>query len=144
MLIRDFTPEDLPELTRILKESPEAAQWPQEQMQPSVTNGRNILVAFDHDKAIGFLVLRCLAEEAEVENMAVAPHFRGRGIGQALVDEAIRDASDQGALKIYLEVRESNAAARRLYERAGFIPNGRRPKYYSHPVEDAVLYQRKL
>ena len=144
MLIRDFTPEDSEKLLRLLQQSPEAAQWPQAQLQPSTANGRNVLVALEHGQAIGFLVLRCMAEQAEIENMAVAPQSRGKGIGMALVEEAIHDASDQGALELFLEVRESNTAARRLYERAGFIANGRRNRYYSSPDEDAVLYTRKL
>jgi ribosomal-protein-alanine N-acetyltransferase len=55
--------------------------------------------------------------------------------------EALLDAAHQTKSSVFLEVRESNAPARALYENAGFKQTGRRPSYYTSPLEDAILYR---
>ncbi len=81
----------------------------------------------------GFLVWRITGpDEYEVLNLAVAPRYRRRGVARALLAAVICSG------KWFLEVRESNTAARRLYASAGFQEIGRRRGYYSNPREDAV------
>ena len=91
----------------------------------------------------GFVIARRAADEAEILLVAVAGHARRRGVGSALVAAALAAAARAGATKAHLEVRASNAAARALYERLGFIAVGRRPRYYD-AMEDAVLMSRAL
>jgi len=93
---------------------------------------------------VGYVVAWFVVDEAEVANVAVAPDARGRGIGARLLDEALRAARDRGASSVYLEVRDSNAAARSLYETRGFVEVGRRRRYYRRPVEDALVMRRVL
>jgi ribosomal-protein-alanine N-acetyltransferase len=74
----------------------------------------------------------------------VAPDQRGRGVGRALAERLIAVLAAHGVATVYLEVRESNAVARRLYGRLGFAEVGRRAKYYRRPVEDAVVLRAAI
>lgn len=91
---------------------------------------------------VGYCVLMLMADEGEIANIAVTPAMRGRGLAGRLLDEALDAAVSAGALAVFLEVRESNAAARRLYESRGFQQVGRRRGYYNDPREDALLLRR--
>lgn len=93
---------------------------------------------------VGFLVARHLAGEWELENVIVAPAARRQGLGKQLLDALLLAARETAGGSVFLEVRESNAAARALYEKSGFEPIGRRRCYYTDPAEDAVLYRRGL
>lgn len=93
---------------------------------------------------LGYVVAWFVADEGEIANLAVDPDVRRRGIGAMLLDAALGEGARRGATAIYLEVRESNAAARRLYESRGFVEVGRRPGYYRRPVEDAVVLRCAL
>ena len=89
--------------------------------------------------ALGYVVAWFVADEGEIANLAVDPEQRRRGIGAMLLDAALAEATRRGATAVYLEVRESNASARRLYASRGFVEVGRRTRYYRKPVEDAVV-----
>ena len=82
--------------------------------------------------------------EWEIENIAIAGPARRRGLGTRLLGELLDLARAQGAESVFLEVRESNHAARALYEKWSFIESGRRKKYYKDPEEDAILYRLVL
>ena len=75
-------------------------------------------------------------------NVAVRPDRQKEGIGHFLMDSLIRLAEQQGVTTIHLEVRTGNGTAIRLYERMGFTKDGIRKKYYTDPVEDALLMTR--
>ena len=81
-------------------------------------------------------------DEAHLSTLAVDPGQRRRGIGQELLEEAMRHAVRQGAQMMTLEVRVSNEPARRLYEKLGFRIVGRRRRYYKDNLEDALLMTR--
>ena len=93
---------------------------------------------------LGFLVARRLGSEWELENIVVSPKFQREGIGRRLLEELMSRARETGASALFLEVRESNTAARSLYEQVGFEPTGRRKSYYQEPQEDGILYRRNL
>ena len=93
---------------------------------------------------VGFSVLWFAADEAELGDLAVDPEFRGRGIGRLLLEASIATARQRAAGVLYLEVRESNLAARALYDGHGFETVGRRPGYYSEPREDACVMRLDL
>ena len=80
-------------------------------------------------------------DEWEIENVAIAPDARRRGLGTRLVGELLTMAQAQAASAVFLEVRESNHAARALYEKWAFVESGRRAKYYRDPEEDAIVFK---
>jgi ribosomal-protein-alanine N-acetyltransferase len=93
---------------------------------------------------VGYVVALVMADEGEIADVAVAPAARRRGVARALLDRVAADARDAGVGALYLEVRESNSAARALYGSLGFETVGRRRGYYQRPAEDALLLRRGL
>ena len=93
----------------------------------------------DAPTLIAYAVLWCVSDQGELANIAVAPEARGRGLGGRLLDWILQVALGRGVETLYLEVRESNAAARGLYESRGFREAGRRRGYYDNPREDAMV-----
>jgi ribosomal-protein-alanine N-acetyltransferase len=98
----------------------------------------------EREPILGYVVAWFAADEGEIANLAVREPTRRRGIGAALLDGALAEGIRRGARHVYLEVRESNEAARRLYASRGFEEVGRRRKYYQRPVEDAVVLRRVM
>ncbi|MGH7163907.1 MAG: ribosomal protein S18-alanine N-acetyltransferase, partial [Nitrospiraceae bacterium] len=88
---------------------------------------------------VGYICFWVVFEELRLMNLAVDPAARRQGVAAELVRHALAAARDRGALRAILEVRASNVPARRLYEQAGFRQIALRAKYYTHPVEDAVI-----
>jgi ribosomal-protein-alanine N-acetyltransferase len=87
----------------------------------------------------GLLIARTAADEAEILTFGVAPACRRAGLGRALLQEAIALLRDAGLKRLYLEVAEENAAARRLYHAFGAVPVGKRPGYYEHGGDAAIF-----
>jgi len=88
----------------------------------------------------GFLVALHLPPEWELENIVVAASAQRQGLGKQLLEALLDAARKTNSASVILEVRESNAAARTLYEKTGFEQSGSRKSYYTNPREDAVLY----
>jgi ribosomal-protein-alanine N-acetyltransferase len=91
------------------------------------------------DKVIGYIIYWHIREDVQVNNIAVHPDFRGKGIGEALMRHVIDRVRKNGATFMTLEVRLSNAAAVTLYKKLGFDILGTRKNYYTNPDEDAFL-----
>jgi ribosomal-protein-alanine N-acetyltransferase len=85
---------------------------------------------FAHGDARCFILMRCIADEAEVLTIATAPDHRRKGLAAAVLESAEAAAKAQGAAQVFLEVAEDNTAARALYRKAGYVQVGRRPGYY--------------
>jgi len=98
----------------------------------------------DAGEVQGYVVAWFVADEGEIANLAVAPEGWGSGIGRALLDAALEEAARRNVESVYLEVRDSNARARRLYQSRGFEEVGRRKGYYRRPVEDAIVLRRTV
>lgn len=99
-------------------------------------------VAVEAGAVVGYSVAWAVGDEAELANLAVAPARRGEGIGGRLLDHLLATLDAQGGANVYLEVRDSNAAAQALYRSRGFTAAGRRKAYYRKPAEDAVVMRR--
>src|SRR5262249_3285614 len=130
-VFRDMLVEDLPEVVAI-----ERASFPNPWtgalflQELDVAFSRTI-VARDLDGSVaGYLCRWLVADEVHGLNVAVHPRWRGRGLGAALMHEAVREARSAGVAAVTLEVRRSNIAARRLYEALAFEHVGSRPNYY--------------
>lgn len=102
------------------------------------------LVAERGETVVGYLIARAIAGEAEILNLAVDPDERRRGLGARLLDEGLSAVAEAGAHQVWLEVRESNLAAQKLYQSRGFGLMGRRARYYKNPVEDALVLRLPL
>lgn len=87
----------------------------------------------------GYIVARLGADELHINNFAVRDSYRRRGIGRALLDKILAAGRRSGSQCAYLELRAGNSAALSLYERCGFRVTARRDRYYSDPVEDALV-----
>jgi ribosomal-protein-alanine acetyltransferase len=145
--LRPATLDDVPALMMLEKHAVTAAHWSAEQYQaifsPSEIN-RITLVIEDNSVIQGFLIARGVGREWELENIAVAGLARRHGLGTRLLGEFLDTARSRGATAVFLEVRESNSAARHLYEKWAFVESGRRPNYYRNPEEAAITFRLDL
>ena len=91
-----------------------------------------------------FCAFWLVADQAHINNLAVRPELRGRGLGTQLLEGVIAEAAHLGAAVVTLEVRESNTPALQLYQSAGFSKEGVRKNYYTKPVEDAFVLRFML
>ncbi|MGC1449700.1 MAG: ribosomal protein S18-alanine N-acetyltransferase [Candidatus Sulfotelmatobacter sp.] len=159
MHIRPATVADIAFLMSLERQSATAGHWSEQQYREAFRTegvGRLVLVADDSPAMasessprtsahiLGFLVAHHLAPEWELENIVVTSAARRKGLGQRLLDALLTAARETHSSAVFLEVRESNAPARTLYEKGGFAQSGRRKSYYTDPQEDAVLYRRIL
>ena len=152
--IRPATRADLPGILQIERAARTAAHWTKEDYERALvdTSPQRVLLVAESASVPqelfvqGFFVARAVhAAEWEIENVVVAEPARRLGLGAALLKaflERVRaeKSPESVGCDIFLEVRESNIAARRLYEKSGFVVDRRREGYYSHPSENAVLY----
>ena len=134
-------------MTQLAAATPGAAQWSEQQyldIFDSAASARHAWVCDERGALAGFVVAREIHGEWELENIAIRVAAQRAGRGARLLAALVEQARIAGASRLQLEVRESNLAARRFYEKCGFQMEGRRRGYYSQPVEDAILYRRAL
>lgn len=160
-LLRPATPADIPSLLQLERNCATAAHWTEQQyeelFQPGAHSLTRVVLVADRFREVfslpdsatyseagryllGFLVARRVAREWELENIVVAPEERRAGLGTRLLAALLAQARETNSQSVFLEVRESNAAARSLYEKAGFKFTAHRKSYYTSPQEDAALY----
>jgi ribosomal-protein-alanine N-acetyltransferase len=147
MLIRPATPADIHAMMRLVNHSATAAHWSRAQYDRVFGEGVPRRLAFVIEEGTtlqGFLVAHEIANEWEIENIAIAGAARQRGLGTRLLGEFLDRARAEGGTSMFLEVRESNHAARLLYEKWAFEESGRRSGYYIQPQEDAIVYRLSL
>ncbi|HEY6268753.1 MAG TPA: ribosomal protein S18-alanine N-acetyltransferase [Candidatus Acidoferrum sp.] len=143
--IRAFRPDDAAGLTSILRDAPEAANWTQASYREWMNSpGAVAFVSEGDGRVTGFVIGRQVADEAEVLNLAVAPLARRKGQGGVLLNAVVSEFRARGVNRVYLEVRESNVAARAFYAKHGFSQTGKRLKYYRKPEEAAIVMEMKL
>jgi len=98
----------------------------------------------DEQPVAAFCAFWLVVDQAHINNLAVRPELRGRGLGTQLLESILVEARHLGATSLTLEVRRSNIAAQRLYAKAGFFEHSVRKNYYTQPVEDAIILLRKI
>ncbi len=146
VVLRTATADDLAEVTG-LEEACYSDPWPKTAFASLPENARVFFSVARSDvggQVAGYVVAWYVLDEGELANLAVAPALRRQGIGRILLDAMLADASARGTSHVFLEVRESNVAARKLYRARGFEEIGRRKSYYRTPVEDALILRRTL
>ena len=144
--LRNALPSDLPEVAE-LECACYGDPWPASAFAALPDNSRVFFTVARQDvrgPVVGYVVAWYVLDEAELANLAVHPDLRHQGVGQALLDAMLNDASARGTSQVYLEVRESNVAARQLYGTRGFEEVARRKRYYRTPTEDALILRRTL
>jgi ribosomal-protein-alanine N-acetyltransferase len=145
MHIRPATATDLPAMRAIEERTASAAHWTEhEYRRLFMPDPPRLSLVAEEGFIQGFLVARQVGPEWEIENIAVSEEAQRRGVGFRLLADFLDLVRQQGAESVFLEVRESNAAARALYVKAGFTETGRRRRYYADPAEDAVLYRLRV
>ena len=98
------------------------------------------LTAVDESETVvGYASMRAVLDEGYINNIAVMPSFRKRGIGQMLLEELICESKTCGVLALSLEVRSKNQPAILLYQKLGFITCGVRKNFYKYPSDDAYI-----
>ncbi len=119
--------------------------WSADLLKESVTSPFDKLYIADIDGHVcGYSNLRVVADEGEIERVAVYPGIRRHGLGSRLMEEMIRSASKTGVSYITLEVRTGNEPAISLYRSFGFEKIGTRKNYYQDPTEDAYVMRRMM
>ena len=141
---RPIDEADVERILAIQAACPEIAQWTRWDYERVARGEMAGWVAEEEKSVVGFIVARKIAREIEILNFAVSPEMRSRGVGAMLLQESLAWAKTFEATHAILEVRASNAAALRFYERHNFEVVGRRPRYYISPIEDALLLTAKI
>jgi len=139
VVVRSMSPGDIETVLCIQAVCPEIAQWRMWDYQRVAAGEMAGWAAEEKGEVNGFLVARRVASDIEILNFAVRPASRRRGIGAALLKTALQWGRSFKAEKALLEVRASNFPAIRFYQKHNFQVAGRRPSYYTAPVEDALL-----
>jgi len=94
-------------------------------------------------RIVGFCSFWRVLDELHINNLAVVPECRRLGVASALLRRVLNEAARFGIRRTMLEVRQSNTPARQLYETFGFVVAGTRSKYYTNPIEDALVLWRE-
>jgi ribosomal-protein-alanine N-acetyltransferase len=147
MKVRGCEQRDIPAILTLERECAEAPQWGEAFWRngfPGDAALRGVFIAEIDEQVCGYSVAAIAVDIGELQSVVVSSGARRNGVGLALCERAMEWARNKRAKSIELEVRESNAVALSLYKRLGFVEQGKRPKYYREPVEDAVLMAAQL
>jgi ribosomal-protein-alanine acetyltransferase len=131
-------------LMEISAELAEAPHWTREIWLEALKSGRELLIYEAEYDVAGVVLSAVVADEAEIESIAVSPNFQRQGVGRSLLTAALDGMRAKGVEKVHLELRESNQRALRFYRKHGFEEAGRRAGYYAEAAEDAILMSLKL
>jgi ribosomal-protein-alanine N-acetyltransferase len=140
LLIRPMAIGDLPAV-QLIERASFTTPWPPQAYRQELETNRlaQYLVAAMGGEVVAYGGVWLMVDEAHVTTFAVHPGYRRRRIGERLLLALLDLSLDGHAREATLEVRLSNLAARRLYEKYGFRPVGIRPRYYSDDGEDALI-----
>ncbi len=140
VLIRPATSADIPAMFAIEQQAT-SHPWTQALFESCFGERYFNAVLLQNEQIQGFYIGQLIAGEASLFDLAVAPLAQGQGLGRLLLEDFIAKAEAMAAFDCWLEVRESNHKAIRLYQQAGFHQTGKRPNYYPTATgqEDAIL-----
>src|SRR5262245_49186075 len=138
--LRAMRLDDLPQVTAIEAQS-QLDPWPQQSFRAELENPRvaQPLVAVRKNEIVGYVVPWFIEDEMQISTLDVKENYRRQGLARLMLSHVLRMALQRRCRQVFLEVRKSNLAARRLYEGLGFVMDGLRPRYYSCGQEDAIL-----
>lgn len=140
-----MTPADLEAVADLTRRA-DPFGWTLRNFSDAHASGNTLTVLTVDGVTSGIAAVMHVLDESELLEIAVQPAMQGRGYGKALLAQAIALACRNGAVRMFLEVRESNARARKMYTSFGFEETGRRKNYYptENGREDAILMTAQL
>ena len=143
MIIREMTVEDVAAAAALEKEC-FSMPWSQKIYETTLANKDTLYLLAEEDTPdgkvlVGMCGLQNILGEADISNVAVKQEFRRQGIAEKLLGRLLEEGRRQGIYAFTLEVRSSNEAAIKLYEKYGFVTEGIRKRFYEKPVEDALI-----
>lgn len=118
--------------------------WSQETITDAHKNGTKFFVAQKDKKVLGYVGISAILDEGYITNIAVFPEFRNMGVATALLKHLFLFAKKEKLAFISLEVRQSNLNAISLYQKLGFVQEGKRKNFYSSPLEDALILTKRF
>ncbi len=140
---RAMTPKDVPFISR-LEEETFSMPWSEASFLQMITQeDTRYYVAEEEGHLLGGCGLWMVAGEGNITNVAVAKDARRRGVGTGLLTHLMQEGDREGVMAYTLEVRVSNEAAIRMYEKLGFVSEGIRPGFYEKPTEDAMIMWKR-
>lgn len=144
-MIRAAEDQDLDRIAELENVLFADSPWPWKEFEHELHENPFAILLVDEEegRVVGYLDYWILYEQAQVATIGVDLEYQNRGIGSALLSYAEKDAADQGCETFSLEVRVSNAPARHLYEKHGFIQVNIRKGYYENG-EDAYLMVKPI
>lgn len=141
-IIRQMDKKDIEQVERIEKEI-FSIPWSAHSFEDAAMTKENIYLVCECNGVIaGYCGLWTVFGEGNITNMAVDKEYRKKGIGEALMKEMEKRGRQKDVDIFFLEVRQSNAAARRLYDKMGYKEIGTRKRFYERPVEDAIVMSK--
>lgn len=139
MQVSKMMPEDILQVHQI-EESTFSVPWSYEAIEDAAKREETIyLTAKEDEEVLGYAGMWTVLGEGEIVQVAVKESARRRGVADAIMNALIEEGRKKGIDIFFLEVRQSNAAAIKLYEKHGFINIGTRKNFYERPVENAIV-----
>ena len=143
-IVRQMTEEDVAAVAALEAEN-FSRPWSYDAFFQTLSDENYIvLIAKETDAFLGYCVLLCTGEEADITNVCTAPEARGKGVATDMLAVLMDEGKARGVTEFFLEVREGNVPARALYTKLGFEEIGLRKNYYEEPREHAVLMKCTL
>ncbi|MBE6786989.1 MAG: ribosomal-protein-alanine N-acetyltransferase [Ruminococcaceae bacterium] len=118
--------------------------WSEQSLCDAHKTGTRFFVATNGKKVLGYVGISVILDEGYITNIAVFPEYRNKGVATALLLKLFSLASEKNLSFISLEVRESNHSAISLYEKMGFLQEGKRKNFYTLPTEDALILTKRF
>jgi len=145
IVVREMNINDLEKVLEIEREC-FTTPWSEEAFRMEVEKNMlaKYIVVEDEDEILGYGGIWLIVDEGHITNIAVHPRYRGKGIGNFLVEGLIDLCKRREIYRMTLEVRVSNIVAQSLYKKYGFKEAGIRPRYYSDTNEDALIMWKEL
>ncbi len=142
-MVKLLTTEDTTRIAEVFYHTHE--MWSETQVRGELCNPCSLLMGAEQGgELVAVVAANFVLDEGNINNLVTLPRHRKRGCARVLLLHLFAELKERGVQKLFLEVRRSNEAAINLYTGLGFDRVGERKGFYSGPVEDAVLYMKKL
>jgi ribosomal-protein-alanine N-acetyltransferase len=142
-VIRSAKNSDIPailEIERALFSDP----WEEQLFNEAIKDHKDFFVSIEQNKITGYIIFEKVLDEGHITNLAVSKEYQRKGLASELINKILDLARQQKIKQVFLEVRESNEAARKLYLKFGFLEIGKRKAYYNKTNENAIILKLDL